>query len=233
MAQTTYSRWFNQFEFPNDDGLPYQSSGGKMVWNDELKREIPAGWLIKKIGDFCECVLGGTPSRDHPEYWNGNVNWINSGKVNDFRINAPSEYISNLGIQNSSTKLLPTNTTVLAITGATLGQISITNIETCANQSVVGILENLNLHTSFIYPMVNYNIKKLTSIKTGNTQQHITKEDVANLKFCCPPTCLLNKFYTVVDSQYQQILYTERSTVELLKLKRFLLPLLVNGQLKM
>lgn len=52
MAQTTYSRWFNQFEFPNEDGLSYKSSGGKMVWNDELKREIPEGWIVKSLGDL-------------------------------------------------------------------------------------------------------------------------------------------------------------------------------------
>lgn len=52
MAQTTYSKWFNQFDFPNESGLPYKSSGGKMVWNSELKREIPAGWEVKQLSEL-------------------------------------------------------------------------------------------------------------------------------------------------------------------------------------
>ena len=84
---------------------------------------IPKGWEIRKIESLCETLLGGTPSRAKNEYWGGEIPWINSGKVNDFRITAASEYITALGLEKSATKLLPKGTTVLAITGATLGQI--------------------------------------------------------------------------------------------------------------
>ena len=100
-AQAIFKAWFVDFE-------PF---GG----------ELPNDWKHTKLGTSCNCVLGGTPSRNKIEYWNGTIPWINSGEVNKFRIIKPSETITNLGLEKSATKLLPTKTTVLAITGATLG----------------------------------------------------------------------------------------------------------------
>ena len=85
----------------------------------------PASWTNKSLGEVCSCALGGTPSRAKPEYWNGNIPWINSGEINKFRITQPSEMISELGLRKSATKLLPVKSTVVAITGATLGQVRI------------------------------------------------------------------------------------------------------------
>ncbi|HHX66635.1 MAG TPA: restriction endonuclease subunit S, partial [Gallicola sp.] len=95
-----------------------------------------------EIKNIAKCILGGTPSRSKEEYWKGNINWINSGEINKFRIIEPSEYITDLGLSKSSTTLLPKRTTVLAITGATLGQVSRLEVASCANQSVIGIVPN-------------------------------------------------------------------------------------------
>lgn len=83
--------------------------------------EIPKEWSITTVGNILDCKLGGTPSRSNESYWGGSIAWINSGKVNDFRIIEPSEYITEKGLKKSATKLLPAKTTVIAITGATLG----------------------------------------------------------------------------------------------------------------
>jgi len=137
-AQALFKSWFVDFE-------PW---GGTM----------PADWKEGVLGDYCESVLGGTPSRDKAEYWNGSIAWINSGEVNRFRITSPSEWITELGVQKSATKLLPAKTTVLAITGATLGQVSLLEIDTCANQSVIGILQNDRVPYEYIYPLINFKI---------------------------------------------------------------------------
>jgi len=86
--------------------------------------EAKEDWEEYKIGEKLKVLLGGTPSTKKPEYWNGDIPWINSGEINKFRILEPTKYITQLGVDNSSTKLLPKGTTVLAITGATLGQVS-------------------------------------------------------------------------------------------------------------
>lgn len=143
---------------------------------------------IDKLGNMFNCLLGGTPNTSKPEFWGGNINWINSGEVNNLRICKPSKKITELGMNKSATKLLPKGTTVLAITGATLGQISLLEIDTCANQSVVGILENNTFGKEFIYPLVNYHIKDLISHQTGGAQPHINKDNIENLSIKLPTT---------------------------------------------
>ena len=141
---------------------------------------------IDKLGNIFKCLLGGTPNTSKPEFWDGSVNWINSGEVNNLRIYKPSKMITELGMNKSATKLLPKGTTVLAITGATLGQISLLEIDTCANQSVVGILENDSFGKEFIYPLMNYHIKDLISHQTGGAQPHINKDNIESLSIKLP-----------------------------------------------
>ncbi len=185
-AQAIYKQWFVDFEFPDENGKPYKSSGGEMVWCEELEKDIPKEWEAKKISDLTNCVLGGTPSRYKPEYWNGNINWINSGEINEIRITRASEKITEIGLKKSATKLMPKKTTVIAITGATLGQISILEIDSCANQSVIGILENDNFPYEFIFPAISECLIELLKNQTGGAQPHINKNDVETLKIAYP-----------------------------------------------
>ncbi len=138
------------------------------------------------IGKEFECVLGGTPKTSISEYWDGDINWINSGEINNFRITKSSRNITKLGLEKSATKLLNKGTTVIAITGATLGQVSLLEIDTCANQSVIGICENKLIKKDYIYPLMNYAIKKLMLNQTGGAQQHINKNDVESFEINIP-----------------------------------------------
>lgn len=176
-----------------------------------------------KLGDFVECVLGGTPSRDHLEYWNGDISWINSGKVNDFRITTASEFITKLGLSKSATKLMPKHTVVLAITGATLGQESILLIDSCANQSVVGILENSTLPYEFLHPFIKLSMKELLRNQTGGAQPHINKDDVNNIPLSIPTQSDLEKFVERVRPLYNLI---ENNMFEIDKLNELLTNLL-------
>ena len=230
MAKLLYDYWFVQFDFPDENGKPYKSSGGKMVWSKELNGEIPEGWTIVPLKEKCRCLLGGTPNRDKKEYWNGTINWINSGKVNDFRINGPSEKITDAGLANSSTYLLPANTVVLAITGATLGQVSILNIESCANQSVIGIIETKEVPTEYIYPWIINSLKLLLNKQTGAAQPHVNKNDVQSLPLPLPNEQIMTAYMTYARDAYKTILVLEQETQELASLRDFLLPMLMNGQ---
>ena len=68
-AQTLYKQWFVDFEFPNEEGQPYKSSGGAMVYNQELEKEIPEGWEVLTIGNIFNISGGGTPKTEVEEYW--------------------------------------------------------------------------------------------------------------------------------------------------------------------
>lgn len=185
IGQALFKHWFVDFEFPDERGRPYKSSGGKMV-ESELG-EIPKGWRLSTIGNEFQTILGGTPSTRKKEYWtNGTIPWINSGKVNEFRITSPSEYITKEALENSATKMMPQGTTVLAITGATLGQVSRLEINACGNQSIIGILPNEHVPSEYIYYWVRRNINRLIAHQTGGAQQHINKNNVNSMFFLVP-----------------------------------------------
>jgi len=137
------------------------------------------------IGTEFACLLGGTPKTNIPDFWNGDINWINSGEVNKLRVTQASKKITRLGMEKSATKLLPKGTTVIAITGATLGQVSLLEIDTCANQSVIGVLCN-RFGKDFIYPLICYHITDLIGKQTGGAQQHINMNDVKSLSIKIP-----------------------------------------------
>lgn len=221
MAQAIFKNWFVDFE-------PFKD--GKFV-NSELGM-IPEGWKVGTLGDFCKCLLGGTPSRSKEEYWNGDVNWINSGEINKFRILEASEKITELGLSKSATKLLPKKTTVLAITGATLGQVSLLEIDTCANQSVIGVLENAEVPYEYIYPFIKDRIEMLIQHQTGGAQQHINKDNVESLIFLLPAKNVLENYISLVGPMYKRI---ESQCFENLYLSTFrdtLLPRLMSGELE-
>lgn len=221
MAQAIFKNWFVDFE-------PFKD--GKFVYS-ELGM-IPEGWKVGTLGDFCKCLLGGTPSRSKEEYWNGDVNWINSGEINKFRILEASEKITELGLSKSATKLLPKKTTVLAITGATLGQVSLLEIDTCANQSVIGVLENAEVPYEYIYPFIKDRIEMLIQHQTGGAQQHINKDNVESLIFLLPAKNVLENYISLVGPMYKRIESQCFENLYLSTLRDTLLPRLMSGELE-
>ncbi len=179
-------------------------------WNNQIE-----------LGKIFTCVLGGTPSTKKPEYWNGDISWINSGEINNLRISTPTKYITKLGLEKSATKLLPKGTTVIAITGATLGQVSLLEIESCANQSVIGILENDTYKKDYIYPLMNKIIKELMLKQTGGAQQHINKNDVQSFIINVPNIEEYTDFSKIVSPliNYQSLIVKQNNHLNILKQK--------------
>ena len=211
--------------------------------NNNLEQQAQAifkSWFIDNeyeiekettIGEVCKCELGGTPSRNKKEYWDGSIAWINSGTVNNYRITKATEYITELGLSKSATKLLPKKTTVLAITGATLGQISLLEIDSCANQSVVGILENEKVPYEFIYPYICHNIHELLSHQTGGAQQHINKQNIEQLVISLPKHDVICKYKKLVNPIYSKITNNCFENEQLTQLRDTLLPKLMSGEI--
>ena len=220
-AQALFKSWFVDFEPFRDQ--PFVESELGM---------IPEGWRTESLGNVCKCLLGGTPSRNKEEYWNGDIAWINSGEVNEYRITKPSEYITEEGLKNSATKLLPAKTTVLAITGATLGQVSLLEIKTCANQSVIGVLENDILPYEYIYPLINDRISELCSHMTGGAQQHINKNNVEGLSIIVPPSDVIERYKEKTSPIYNLIGNNCIEAQRITSLRDSLLPKLMSGELK-
>jgi type I restriction enzyme, S subunit len=191
---------------------------------------VPEGWQVDRLGNHVKALLGGTPSRKRSEYWtDGAVPWINSGKVNDFRILEPTAFITNEALEQSSAKMMPAGTTVLAITGATLGQVSRLEIESSANQSVVGVLGNEWLPDDYLFFGIRHRMTDLLARQTGAAQQHINKGDVNDLLILLPPANVLREFCRASEPLLQRIATAllEGRTLELIR--DALLPRLISG----
>jgi len=231
ISQAIFKHWFIDFEFPNEQGKPYKSSGGEFIDSELWK--IPKGWKINKIGEKLKTLLGGTPSRKVTDYWEGgNVPWVNSGKVNDFRIISPSEYITTIAVEESAAKLMPKGTTVIAITGATLGKVSRLEIDCCANQSVVGVLETGELSSEYIYLWVKNKIRTIISFQTGGAQQHINKNNIDNLLILIPEEKILNRFKKIIKPIFDKISINCFENKNLSQIRDTLLPKLITGKIR-
>ncbi|BFL71527.1 restriction endonuclease subunit S [Anaerococcus nagyae] len=219
-AQAIFKSWFVDFE-PFQDGDFEESELGL----------IPEGWDVNQVGKITSCKLGGTPSRKKEEFWGGEIPWINSGAVNKERILQGAEYITEEGLNSSSTKLLPKKTTLVAITGATLGQVSLLEIDCCTNQSVIGILENEEMPYEFIYLFIKENIKKIILNQTGAAQQHINLNDIRTTKILIPDSSAMGLFKGLMSPIFMQIenLYFQNQT--LAQTRDTLLPKLMSGEI--
>lgn len=181
------------------------------------------------VKDVAHVVLGGTPSRARPEYWGGEVAWINSGKANEFRVIEPSERITPAGYRSSSSKMMPRGTTLVAITGATLGQVSRLEVEACGNQSLVGVFADSLPVNDHLYYAIRAELPALLGHATGGAQQHVNKGNVEGLLIHFPNRELLECWHV---SASPLLATTRELLIENSGLRRTrdeLLPLLMSG----
>jgi type I restriction enzyme S subunit len=233
MAKTLYDYWFVQFDFPNATGKPYKTSGGKMCWNEELKREIPEGWEIKKVKEFASTGSGSTPLKSKKEYYlDGNVPWINSGEVNNPFIIEAKKYITQLGLNSASTKLFKKGTLLIAMYGATAGKVSILDIEACTNQAICSINVNNNSHRNYLKFVLDDLYEYLINLSTGSARDNLSQDKIKELIVLMPDDLSIQKFDKLIESSYDKILNAYRENQKLTELRDWLLPMLMNGQVK-
>lgn len=216
-----YDFWFIQYDFPNENGLPYKSSGGKMVWSKTLHKEIPEGWEIKPLNSICDILLGGTPDTNTPEYWNGEIPWLSSGEIAEFPIMDSEKKITNEGMKNSATAFAKKGAVLLSITRYI--RASILAIDACFNQSVVAVIPNNEYPTVFIYPFIETQIPRYMMLRTGAQQPHINKNTVEETPIAVPPKDIMDKYLRHTNFIYNDILETTRKAASTLTLEDFTL----------
>ena len=231
MAKQLYDYWFVQFDFPNEEGKPYKSSGGKMVWNDKLKREIPEGWGDAKIKDIANTYSGGTPTSTNQDYYiGGKIPWINSGELNNPVITETSNYITDLGLNNSSAKLYPQNTILVALYGATAGKVSLLSFEACSNQAVCGVMPTEDNMTTYIRYHLASLYEHFIVLSSGSARDNISQDTIKNTILPIPRIEILKKYEDIVKPIVDKIIANQKEVENLTKQRDELLPLLMNGQ---
>jgi type I restriction enzyme, S subunit len=194
-AQAIYKQWFVDFEFPDENGRPYKSSGGEMVWCEELGEEIPVGWEIEIIKDFCLSIKsGGTPNRSNNEYWNSrDIPWLKTGEIKNNIIINTSEFISTKGLEKSSAKILPKDTVLMSMYGVNAGDIGILDIETSVNQACCGMICDNKSNSAFLYYQLLYNQNFHRSQSIGGAQENLSKDYIEKIQFLTPLNSIIKK----------------------------------------
>ena len=231
MAKQLYDYWFVQFDFPDENGRPYKSSGGAMVWNEKLKREIPQGWSTAKIKDIAQTYSGGTPTSTKSDYYiGGNIPWINSGELNSPIITSTPNYITEKGLNNSSAKLYPLYSILVALYGATAGKVSLLSFEACSNQAVCGIIPNDGDMTTYIRYYLISLYEHFITLSSGSARDNISQDTIKNTILPIPTQDVLTKYSDVTKPIIEEMIENQKGLENLIKLRDELLPLLMNGQ---
>jgi type I restriction enzyme S subunit len=158
-------------------------------------------WKRGKISNFTDVITGGTPSTTKKEYWeNGNIPWLNSGELNQEIITTCDNYITEIGLQNSSSKLMPKDTVLIALTGTTTGVVGYLTFEACANQSVTGILPSKNHHPKFLYYFLKSIREQVLNESYGGAQKHISQGYVKDLEIPLPPLSTQKRIAEILDA---------------------------------
>lgn len=222
MAKTIYDYWFLQFEFPNEEGKPYKSSGGKMVWNEELKREIPEGWEIKSIFDELSVQYGFPFATDKFTDVKTDIPVV---RIRDILTNTISTY-SNENVDEKYR--LNEQDLLIGMDGNFHMNYWIDNTS-YLNQRSVRLRTKDTSNVSII--QVKYNIAPYIKAKEeragGSTVGHLSDKDLKELKILVPKT---KKLREILDNTLMKIVKNRKENQELTSLRDFLLPLLMNGQ---
>ena len=233
MAKQLYDYWFVQFDFPNEEGKPYKSSGGAMVWNERLKREIPVGWQVENLVDFAEIKNGATPSTTDDANYGGNIVWITPKDLSDQQskfVYQGERNITKQGFDSCSTSMLPTNS-VLMSSRAPIGLVSIAKHEVCTNQGFKSFIPKNIENSIYLYYYIKHHIKQIEQLGTGTTFKEVSRDDL-----CKFPILVVgaNEAYKqwieLQDKIANKQFVLKKGIAALTKQRDELLPLLMNGQ---
>jgi len=226
MAKAIYDYWFVQFDFPNEEGNPYKSSDGEMVYNDILKRQIPNGWKVKSLLDIANFVNGLACQKYRPIDENFlpviKIREMNDGisqNTEKVRKDIPSKYIINDG-------------DVLFSWSASLDVKIWTEGIGALNQHIFKVTSSIYPKTYYYFELLNYlqHFKMMAELRK-TTMGHITQEHLRDSKILVPNVTIINKLDELLSPIFKKTLVINKQNQELAALRDWVLPMLMNGQI--
>ena len=231
MAKQLYDYWFVQFDFPNEEGKPYKSSGGEMVWNDRLKREIPEEWRATTIGEVENNIITGkTPSCADEDNFGGDIPFITIDDIrgNLFVFNS-QRTLSTKGAESQTKKYLPIGSLSVSCIG-TIGVMGFIAKLSQTNQQINSIVFENEYNKEFVYFALKLYFENAKA-KIGNVFANMSKDEFASIKVVYPPKQILQAFHNKVVVIFDSIKNNINEINVLTKQRDELLPLLMNGQI--
>ena len=240
IARAIFKSWFVDFDpvrakaEGRDPGLPkHLADLFPDSFEDSELGEIPKGWKVKEIRECCSKIQnGGTPKRSESDYWNpGTIPWLTSSEVRQTLITATENMISELGLKRSSAKWVPKDSTVVALYGATAGQVALISSKMTTNQAVCGLIPKAKFRY-FNYLSLNRFVGILANLARGSAQQNISKGIVETIKVIIPQVDILESFDHLVSSIFNKWVANLEESKTLAALRDTLLPKLISGELR-
>ena len=226
MAKTLYDYWFVQFDFPDKDGKPYKSNGGKMVWNEELKREIPEGWRVKSLLDIAEFTNGLACQKFRPIDKNEFLPVIKIKEMND-GLSANTEFVRS----DIAEKVIVNNGDVLFSWSASLDVKIWTGGKGGLNQHIFKVTSSNYPRTFFYFETLSYlqHFKMMAELRK-TTMGHITQDHLKESRITIPPTYLVDAIHKKINPLIELNISHKKQNQHLSQLRDWLLPMLMNGQ---
>ena len=232
MAQAIFKQWFVDFEFPNEDGKPYKSSGGEMV-ESELGM-IPKGWEVDSLSNLVkEVITGKTPSTKKSENYGDKYPFVTIPDMhNKVFVTKTERYLSEDGHKLQEKKLIPKNS-ILVSCIATVGLVSISSEAVHTNQQINSIIPNSIEEVFYFYEYLKLMEDRLKRIgSAGSATLNVNKGEFEKIKYIYPNSRIINKYNNTVKNIYEKIKLNEIENNRLAQLRDTLLPKLMSGEIR-
>lgn len=240
MARAIFQSWFVDFD-PVRAKMDGRAPAGMDAetaalfpdsFEDSPLGPIPKGWKMGTIGDNCLYIQnGGTPRRDKMDFWDrGTIPWLTSGEVRQAIITNANNSITELGFSESSAKWVPSYSTVVALYGATAGQVSFITLPLTTNQAVCSLIPK-KFCSFYNYMCMRNATSELENKAVGSAQQNISKQIVEETKIILPSLLILKKFELLVKPLFTNWISNINQSRTLADLRDALLPKLLSGEL--
>ena len=230
MAQSLFKRWFVDFEFPNEDGEPYKSSGGEIV--DSELGMIPKGWEVKCLGDIGNVITGKTPSAKIEGSYGDECNFITPRDITNSPIIIDTERkLSSIGINNLKKNLVSKNSIGVSCIGSNLGEVYITGENSITNQQInTVVLDKGHIHP-YVYIYLKNMKDEFLNMAGGSAVPIINKTTFSGINILMPDMYILNKFVQSTTCYFERIEENLRENESLIELRDSLLPKLMSGEI--
>ena len=223
IIETLYDYWFVQFNFQNDDGKPYKTNGGKMVWNNELRRAIPFGWENGELQNIANISMGQSPcGESYNEKGEGTIFYQG---CTDFGKRFPT----NRMFTTQPSRFAKAGDILLSVR-APVGAINIANEDCCIGRGLAALNSKIKANT-YLFGVIK-NLKQIFDRRNfdGTTFGSITKDDLFTLKIIVPAPSLVKKYQDITQPIFEKQNKIELENRQLHNLRDWLLPMLMNGQ---
>ncbi|MCA6437054.1 MAG: restriction endonuclease subunit S [Bacteroidetes bacterium] len=167
--------------------------------------KLPKDWELKTLGDVCHTTSGGTPSRGNKNYYHGNIPWVKSGELDRGLILDTEEKITEEAIKNSSAKVFPKGTLLIALYGATIGKLAFLGVDAATNQAICGIYQNENIDSKFLYNYLFHKKRDLVGQGIGGAQPNISQTILKQLEIPLPPLSTQQAIVSKIEELFSEL----------------------------